>query len=418
MTADGGVDRAVEDLLRTGAPQVLGALVRRHGQFALCEDAVQEALLAAATAWPRDGIPDEPVGWLVTVAGRRLTDLQRTEQARRRREDALAVRERVDEPAPPSSDGDPADDTLELLLLCAHPALSEPSRIALTLRAVGGLRTSEIARAFLVPETTMAQRIRRAKATIGEAGPSAVATDRHARLASALHVLYVVFDEGYTATAGPSLTRVDLTAEAIRLVRRLQRLLPDDAEIAGLLALMLLTDARREARVGSDGRLLTTAEQDRARWDHGAIAEATALLERTLAAGPLGPYQLQAAIAAVHAEAPTDADTDWAQIVVLYGLLERRTDNPVVTLNRAVAVGMAQGPRAGLDVLDTVADDPRLRRSHRPDAVRGHLLERLGDHAGAREHYRRAARAALNQAEKRYLEERASRTSPPRPELD
>jgi len=404
-------DRAIEDLLRTAAPQVLGALVRRHGQFALCEDAVQEALLAAATSWPREGVPDEPVGWLVTVAGRRLTDLQRTEHARRRREDAVAAQARGE--VPPITGGDPADDTLELLLLCAHPALSEPSRIALTLRAVGGLRTSEIARAFLVPEPTMAQRISRAKATIAEAGFDTPGADRDERLATALHVLYVIFDEGYTATAGPSLTRVDLTAEAIRLVRRLHRLLPGDAEIAGLLALMLLTDARRDARVAPDGRMLTPAEQDRSRWDRDAIVEATALLERTLAAGPLGPYQLQAAIAAVHAEAATDADTDWAQIVVLYNLLERRSDNPVVTLNRAVAVGMAHGPRAGLDVLDTVADDPRLARSHRPDAVRAHLLDRLGDHAAAREHYLRAARAALNQAEKRYLEERASRTPPP-----
>lgn len=412
MTAD----RAVEDLLRAAAPQVLGALVRRHGRFALCEDAVQEALLAAATSWPRDGVPDEPVGWLVTVAGRRLTDLLRAEQARRRREDVVAARERTAEApdqADPDDPDDPADDTLELLLLCAHPALSEPSRIALTLRAVGGLRTGEIARAFLVPEPTMAQRISRAKATIADAGFDAPDADRDARLATALHVLYVIFDEGYTATAGPSLTRVDLTAEAIRLVRRLHRLLPDDAEIAGLLALMLLTDARRDARVGPDGRMRTTAEQDRARWDHDAIAEATALLERALAGGPLGPYQLQAAIAAVHAEAPTDADTDWAQIVVLYNLLERRSENPVVTLNRAVAVGMAHGPQAGLDVLDTVAADPRLRRSHRPDAVRAHLLERLGDRAGAREHYLRAARAALNRTEKRYLEERASRTAPP-----
>jgi predicted RNA polymerase sigma factor len=263
----------------------------------------------------------------------------------------------------------------------------------------------------------MAQRISRAKATIADAGFGGADGERDERLATALHVLYVVFDEGYTATAGPSLTRVDLTAEAIRLVRRLHRLLPGDAEIAGLLALMLLTDARRDARVGPDGRMLTTAEQDRGRWDHGVIAEATDLLERTLATGPLGPYQLQAAIAAVHAEAATDADTDWAQIVVLYDLLEHRSDNPVVTLNRAVAVGMSRGPEAGLDVLDTVAGDPRLRRSHRPDAVRAHLLERLGDRAAAREHYLRAARAALNQAEKRYLEERASRTSPPPDEL-
>ncbi len=411
------LDPDAEDLLRRCAPQVLGALVRRHGGFARCEDAVQEALLAAATAWPRHGLPDEPVAWLVSVAGRKLTDQWRSDAARREREEAVAGREPA--PATPGADdealsgsGDPAaDDVLELLLLCAHPSLSEPSRIALTLRAVGGLTTGEIARAFLVPEPTMAQRISRAKATISAAGASFTrpVEDRDERLAAALHVLYVIFTEGYTATAGPVLTRIDLMAEAIRLTRRLHRLLPTDGEITGLLALMLLTDARRDARTGEDGSLVTLAEQDRERWDRDTVVEATGLLERALAASPLGPYQLQAAIAAVHAEAATDADTDWAQIVVLYGLLERRSDNPVVTLNRAVAVGMAEGARAGLDVLDTVADDPRLRRSHRPDAVRAHLLERLGDQAGAREHYLRAARAALNQAEKRYLEHRADR---------
>jgi predicted RNA polymerase sigma factor len=311
-------------------------------------------------------------------------------------------------PAPASAE----DDTLELLLLCAYPALSEPSRIALTLRAVGGLTTAEIARAFLVPESTMAQRISRAKAAISTTGLVPPGNDRDDRLVAALHVLYLVFTEGHTASTGPALTRVDLTAEAIRLTRRLHRLRPGDGEIAGLLALMLLIDARREARTGPDGSLVTLAEQDRTCWDHAAIAEATGLLEHALATAPLGPYQLQAAIAAVHAEATTDAETDWAQIVVLYGLLERRTDNPVVTLHRAVAVGMAQGAHAGLAVLDTVADDPRLRRSHRPDAVRAHLLEILGDRDGAREHYRRAARAALNQAEQRHLERRADRLRP------
>jgi RNA polymerase sigma factor (sigma-70 family) len=411
VSPDGGV----EDLLRRCAPQVLGALVRRHGGFARCEDAVQEALLAATGAWPRHGVPDEPVAWLTTVAARRLTDEWRRDAARRERELAVAAREPTTASAPAAdvdaATGTAEDDTLELLLLCAHPALSEPSRIALTLRAVGGLTTAEIARAFLVPEATMAQRISRAKATIGAAGGSFPPPDgdRGERLAAALHVLYLVFTEGHTATTGPVLTRVDLTAEAIRLTRRLHRLRPDDGEIAGLLARMLLTDARRDARTDADGNLVTLAEQDRTRWDHTAIADATGLLEHALATAPLGPYQLQAAIAAVHAEAGSDAETDWAQIVVLYGLLERRSDNPVVTLHRAVAVGMAQGARAGLAVLDTVADDPRLGRSHRPDAVRAGLLELLGQDDGAREHYRRAARAALNQAEKRHLERRAAR---------
>lgn len=409
-------DRALEDLLRRCAPQVLGVLVSRFRQFDLCEDAVQEALLAASTAWPQSGVPEEPVGWLVTVARRRLTDLWRSDSARRRREEAAAVdpAEAVELEAPA------VDDSLEMLLLCVHPDLTEASRIALTLRAVGGLTTAAIARAFLVPEATMAQRISRAKATIEAGGavftlPADVRTER---LAAALHVLYLIFNEGYTASAGTGLTRVDLSAEAIRLTRMLHRLLPADGEVAGLLVLMLLTDARRQARTDADGRMVPLAEQDRSRWDHAAIAEAVALLERTLARREVGPYQLQAAIAAVHAEAPTDADTDWRQIEILYRLLEECTDNPVVTLNRAVAVGMAYGPERGLEVLDRAARDRRLARHHRPDAVRAHLLDRLGEHEQAREYYRRAARGTLNLAEKRYLEDRARRagsaaTTPP-----
>lgn len=408
----------VESLLRRCAPKALDALVRRHGQFDLCEDALQEALLAAAQSWPRRGRPDEPVAWLIGVSNHKLTDYWRSEHARRRREDIVAAQEDPALRHAPGADAElladtpnPAlDDTLEVLLLCAHPALSELSKIALTLRAVGGLTTAEIAQAAMVTEATMAQRISRAKATIRAAGASFPLPhhDREERLAAAVHVLYLIFNEGHTATTGENLTRADLTAEAIRLARQLHRLLPDDGEIAGLLALMLLVDARRNARTTEDGRLVPLAQQDRRRWDHRAIAEAVKLLEHALATTPLGPYQLQAAIAAVHAEAASDAETDWHQIAILYGMLERRSANPVVTLNRAVAVGFAHGPGAGLAVLDSVADDVRLRRTHRLDAVRAHLLERLDEHASAREHYRRAARAARNQCEKRYLEERAA----------
>jgi RNA polymerase sigma factor (sigma-70 family) len=409
----GGAGRADEDLLRGLAPQVLGALMRRYGRLDACEDAVQEALLAAATQWPRDGVPDNPYGWLVTVAARRLTDWSRSEIARRRREDSLAAAVPQGLVAPPADQPGPAghDDTLTLLFLCCHPALSPPSQIALTLRAVGGLTTAEIARAFLVPEATMAQRISRAKKTILDAGATFTMPPpaaRPQRLAAVLQVLYLMFNEGYAASSGPDLQRHDLTADALRLTRLLHTLLPDDSEVAGLLALLLLTDARRHARTGPDGRLVPLDEQDRTRWDGGLIAEGTGLITRTLGGTTdLGPYQLQAAIAAVHDEARRVEDTDWPQILALYQLLERVAANPVVTLNRAVALSMVDGPRAGLDLLDELARDDRMARNHRLHAVRAHLLELAGEHGAALDSYRRAARLTTSLPERRYLESRA-----------
>ena len=394
-----------EDLLRALAPQVLGALVHRYGRFDACEDAVQEALLAAATQWPREGVPDHPRAWLVTVASRRLTDELRAEQARRRREDAVAA-----EP-PPAPVAD-TDDTLALLVLCCHPALSPASQIALTLRAVGGLTTAEIARAFLVPEATMGQRISRAKQTIKAAGGTfALPPERELadRLRVVLHVLYLIFNEGYSATAGPDLQRADLVREAIRLTRSVLALRPDDGEVAGLLALMLLTDARRAARTGPDGALVPLAEQDRALWRREEITEGAALVTDALARVRVGPYQVQAAIAAVHAEAPRAEDTDWPQILALYELLEGMAPNPVVTLNHAVALAMVRGPQAGLDLLATLDGDARLRDTHRVEAVRAHLLELAGERPAALAAYRSAARRTTSLPEKRHLEARAAR---------
>ena len=408
----------VEELLRELAPQVTGVLVRRYGQFDLCEDAVQEALLAAAVQWPEAGIPERPRGWLVTVASRRLTDQVRGESARRRREETAAARSPADELVAPGPDADPPaanDDTLTLLFLCCHPALSPASQVALTLRAVGGLTTAQVARAFLVPEATMAQRISRAKQHIKAAGARFAmppAAERAERLQVVLQVLYLIFNEGYAASSGPDLQRADLTSEAIRLARELHRLLPDDGEVAGLLALLLLTDARRPARTRPDGSLVPLAEQDRSRWDAGAVAEGVDLVTGTLARAPLGPYQLQAAIAAVHDEAARAEDTDWPQILVLYELLERVAPSPVVTLNHAVAVAMVRGPRAGLELLATLDGDDRLAGHHRLDAVRAHLLELAGDRQAAREHYRAAARATTSLPEQRYLESRAARLGP------
>ncbi|MET8906544.1 sigma-70 family RNA polymerase sigma factor [Micromonospora sp. NPDC004551] len=407
-------DRAVEDLLRALAPQVLGVLVRRHGQFYACEDAVQEALLAAATQWPAQGVPDHPRSWLVTVANRRLTDEWRSERARRDREVAVAVREPAYAAVAPPADEEPpsGDDTLKLLFLCCHPALTVSAQVALTLRAVGGLSTAEIARAYLVPEATMSQRIRRAKQRIEAAGarfamPSAA--DRDARLGAVLRVLYLVFNEGYTASSGAELHRVELTAEAIRLARELRRLLPDDGEVAGLLALMLLTDAHRAARTGPGGELVPLAEQDRTRWDRAEISEGVALVTEALTWSAPGPYQVQAAIAAVHAEAPTAADTDWRQIVALYRVLARLAPNPMVTLNQAAAVAMLDGPRAGLALLAQLDNDERTAGHHRLAAVRAHLLELAGDRDDARTAYLAAARATTSLPERHYLEVRAAR---------
>ncbi|MEW2593350.1 sigma-70 family RNA polymerase sigma factor [Micromonospora aurantiaca] len=412
--------RAVEDLLRELAPQVLGVLVRRHGQFYACEDAVQEALLAAAVQWPEQGLPDHPRSWLVTVATRRLTDEWRSEHARREREVAVAVRQPAYATvAPPADEETPSgDDTLKLLFLCCHPALPVSGRVALTLRAVGGLSTAEIARAYLVPEATMSQRIRRAKQRIEASGarftlPSPA--DRDERLAAVLRVLYLIFNEGYTASSGEALRRAELTAEAIRLTRELRRLLPDDGEVAGLLALMLLTDSHRAARTGPDGELVPLAEQDRSRWDRDAVAEGVALVTEALTWSAPGPYQVQAAIAAVHAEAPTAEDTDWRQIVALYRVLARVAPNPMVTLNQAVAVAMVDGPRAGLALLATLDGDDRTAGHHRLAAVRAHLLDLAGDRAEARAAYLAAARATTSLPERRYLEVRAARLAGDRP---
>ncbi|MFG2007384.1 RNA polymerase sigma factor [Spirillospora sp. NPDC048911] len=401
-----------EDLLRTLAPQVLGALVRRYGNFDTAEDAVQEALLAAATQWPVEGVPANPRGWLITVAARRLTDLLRGEQARRRREDTVARWTLPDRWMAPAADRPvtASDDTLILLFMCCHPSLSPASQIALTLRAVGGLTTTEIARAFMVPEATMTRRISRAKRSIKSGGvPFGMPVDRAERLGAVLHVLYLVFNEGYASTSGPALFRTELSAEAIRLARMVHRLLPDDGEVAGLLALMLLTDARRPARTGQDGALIPMAEQDRSRWNAAFIDEGVALISSVLPRGEPGPYQLQAAIAAVHDEAPTAADTDWPQIKALYEVLLRVSDNPMVMLNHAVAVGMADGPRAGLALLSELDSDERIANDHRLFAVRAHLLETAGEREAARTAYTQAARRATSLPQQRYLNTRAAR---------
>ena len=408
------LDRESTALLRELAPRVLSAVVRRYRDFAAGEDAVQEALLAAARQWPGSGVPANPGGWLVQVASRRMTDHIRGEIARRRRE-VVAMEDEIEHVSPSADDLDAlagGDDTLNLLFLCCHPALTSSSAIALTLRAVGGLTTAEIASAFLVPEATMAQRISRAKQSIRASGVPFEAPDaeeRAGRLRSVLHVLYLIFNEGYAASAGPDLQRADLAVEAIRLARAVRALLPGDGEAAGLLALMLLTDARRPARTGPGGELIPLAEQDRGLWNAAAIAEGVALVEASLSRGAVGPYQLQAAIAAVHDEAARAEDTDWPQILALYGLLERMADNPMVRLNHAVALAMARGPRVGLDRLVELEHDKRLAGHHRLAAGRAHLLEMAGDGAEAITAYRAAAALTASLPEQRYLLGKAAR---------
>jgi RNA polymerase sigma factor (sigma-70 family) len=406
------LDDCSELLLRELAPQVLGVVIRRFRDFTAAEDAVQEALIAASRQWPEEGLPDNPKAWLIQVACRRMVDYQRSEIARRRRETDAALQ--LDQLAPPpgTENETDQDDTLILLFMCCHAALTSSSAIALTLRAVGGLTTAEIANAFLVPEATMAQRISRAKQSIKASGlPFGLPSDheRAERLRAVLHVFYLIFNEGYTSSVGPELLRLDLSREAIRLTRAVHSLLSDDAEVAGLLALMLLTDARRAARTGPAGELIPLTKQDRTLWDQQQISEGVALLTKTLPKGPVGAYQLQAAIAAVHDEAARAEDTDWPQILALYDLLKSMSDNPMVLLNHAIAAAMVHGPAAGLERLNALDADGRLTGHHRLDAVRAHLLELAGDYQAAIAHYCIAAGRTTSLPERNYLVTQAAR---------
>lgn len=409
--SESGLSPAAAATLHELAPRVLGALARRCGDFAAAEDAVQEALLAAIAEWPTRGLPRNPGGWLYHAALRSLADQRRSERARRDRESTVAAAN-PELMAPTAEDPALEDETLLLLFTCCHPALTAPSAIALTLRAVGGLTTAEIASAFLVPEATMAQRISRAKRTIQDSGlPFAlpIPAERAERLGSVLHVLYLIFNEGYTTSAGPNLVRVELGAEAIRLTRALHRAQPEHPETAGLLALLLLTDARRRARTGPAGELIPLDEQDRTLWDRALIAEGTALVAAAFARGAIGSYQIQAAIAALHDEAPSTTATDWPQILALYEVLRRMADNPMVALNHAVAAAMVHGPEKGLTLMESLATDPRIAGHYRLDAVRGHLHERAGRNAEAIHHYLAAAKGTTSLPERNYLLTKAAR---------
>ena len=404
----------LEDVWRRESPHVLGALLRRHGDYADCEDAAQEALAAAAEQWPTEGMPDNPRGWLVRVASRRLVDRVRSDRARAAREETVGTAQAADAFVAPPADKDtePGDDALLLLLLCCHPTLSRPSQVALTLRAVSGLTTAAIATAFLVPEATMAQRLSRARTTLRATGArfeAPTVEELPTRVAAVLDVLYLVFNEGYARSSGDTLVETSLAEEAIHLTRQLHAYLPSHDEVAGALALMLLTDARRAARVDPRGDLVPLAEQDRSRWDRRLIDEGVAILEEVLPRGPVGAYQLQAAIAAVHAEAPRSEDTDWAQIAALYAMLDDVAPSPAVTLNRAVAIGMSTGPGAGLEALQQLVDDPAMDRYHRLHAVRAHLLELSGDVGAAEVAYARAAELTRSKPEQRYLARRLAR---------
>jgi RNA polymerase sigma factor (sigma-70 family) len=408
------LDVPIEHLLRDLTPKVLGTVVRRFGDFAAAEDAVQEALLAAAMQWPREGPPKNPRAWLTRVASRRMADHIRSESARRRRERELALEAAYAQESVAIEGSPTEDDTLVLLFMCCHPALTSASAIALTLRAVGGLTTAEIAHAFLVPEATMAQRISRAKQSINNSGipfqlPST--EERAQRLRTVLHVLYLIFNEGYTSSGGPDLRRSDLSREAMRLTRIIHNLQPDETEVAGLLALMLLTDARRLARTTPAGELIPLGQQDRALWDKQQIAEGVALISDTLPKGSVGPYQLQAAIAAVHDEAARTEDTDWLQILALYELLMRTTDNPMVTLNHAIAAAMVHGAAKGLELLEPLKADRRIADHHRLDAVQAHLMELAGNRQGAVTYYRAAAGKTGSLPERNYLLTQAARLS-------
>jgi RNA polymerase sigma factor (sigma-70 family) len=408
------LDRGSEHLLRELAPQVLGVVIRRFRDFADAEDAVQEALLAAALQWPQEGTPDNPRAWLIQVASRRMTDHLRSEMARRRRETTVAAELDYLASVAEIDTHVGQDDTLILLFMCCHPALSRPSAIALTLRAVGGLTTAEIARAFLVPEATMAQRISRAKQSIKSSGtPFRLPTDeeRAQRLGAVLHALYLIFNEGYVASGGPHAQRLELSREAIRLARALHHSLPHDGDVGGLLALMLLTNARRKARTGPDEELIPLAKQDRTLWDQEEIAEGVALITATLSKGSITSYQLQAAIAAVHAEAARAEDTDWPQILALYELLKHMSSNPMVMLNHAIATAMVRGPAEGLKLLALLDEDGRLNGHHRVDAVRAYLLELAGDSSAAITHYRLAAERTTSLPEQNYLLTQIARLS-------
>jgi RNA polymerase sigma factor (sigma-70 family) len=405
-----------EHLLRELAPQVLGAVVRRYGDFGAAEDAVQEALTAAAFQWPRTGVPGDPRAWLIQVAARKLTDQIRSESARRRRETKIALETPPEENVvpPPDEASVEKDDSLVLLFMCCHPALTRPSAIALTLRAVGGLTTTEIASAFLVPEATMAQRISRAKQSIKSSGVGFVMpplADRSASLGAVLHVLYLIFNEGYATSSGETHLRVDLSSEAIRLARAAHELLPDHGEVSGLLALMLLTDARRAARSGPHGEIIPLDEQDRSLWNKEAIAEGVQLVTEAMTRGAVGSYLLQAAIAAVHDEAARVEDTDWPQIVALYSVLMRLSDNPMIALNHAVAVAMVDGPEQGLLLVNAIAARGELDGYHLLHSVRADLLRRAGKPDQARRAYQKALGLATLDPERRFLEKRISELS-------